>query len=662
MTWLVDRLKPLWTRRGALLLIALLALALRAHRLTFHSLEFDETVSVQLAYAPLPDLIANTINLRWDPHPPFYYSLLHVWLRLLGDSDFTLKWLTVLSATLTPLVVYALGRRLAAARVGLVAAALTALAPLEVYYAQQVRMFALIPLLTAAASYALLRAIDAQPRRVRAYAWIVVAALCLAALYTHFSMIYLLPIMAGLALVAAVGRRRWGRLIAALVTLAIVTAGYMPYLTSALRRSGVPRHFLQEFAAPARMIQETLRAFGFGVGPGYEVGDWTAFVIVAAVVLAGLLAAVASRPPIDAVGGRRSAPAHARAWLIGTGAFLTPMVGLYALGGLLDQPLFVVRYMLTAEVWLFLMLALAIVAAWRRLKLLGLLAAAAIAVMSVNGLAYNWRIGFQREDWRVAGEYLGVHAGPGDVILAHPHFMEIPLRRYYHGPASIVGPFGSEVESSEQIAPTLETYRDRSVVWLAQSGSDVGDPQRLVERWFVERFPVVTEQYPSHISIKGFALQTELSALPEAATPLDAEFDGRVRLLGYTARETRLRAADERLHPPSNWIHVTLYWQPAAPLDVSFDVWARLVDGLGQVWGGSLDRPNDMIDFHPPVTWRTGAIVRTDHDINLNPVTPPGAYRIEISLVDPGTENRWRAQGLDAAADRVFLQPVEIVP
>jgi hypothetical protein len=91
----------------ALVAILLLGFALRLHRLGADSLWYDETVSVHLAAKSIPALVAHTAG---DIHPPGYYLLLHVWVRLAGLSEFATAYLSLFFG----LVLVALAYRLAA--------------------------------------------------------------------------------------------------------------------------------------------------------------------------------------------------------------------------------------------------------------------------------------------------------------------------------------------------------------------------------------------------------------------------------------------------------------------------------------------------------------------------------------------------------------------
>ena len=64
-----------------------------------------------------------------------------------------------------------------------------------------------------------------------------------------------------------------------------------------------------------------------------------------------------------------------------------------------------------------------------------------------------------------------------------------------------------------------------------------------------------------------------------------------------------------------------------------------MVDGDGQVWGDKLDRERGTLRLWPTSRWEPGEVVREDVDVNLNPITPPGTYRIVVRIVDEQGES-----------------------
>lgn len=78
----------------------------------------------------------------FDPHPPLYFSFLHEWLKLVpAGSEFWLRLPSALASIIGLILIYQIGRRLFDERFGLIALALLAFSPLEIWYAQEARMY-----------------------------------------------------------------------------------------------------------------------------------------------------------------------------------------------------------------------------------------------------------------------------------------------------------------------------------------------------------------------------------------------------------------------------------------------------------------------------------------------------------------------------------------
>ncbi|MBW7882161.1 MAG: hypothetical protein H3C34_05925, partial [Caldilineaceae bacterium] len=155
-------------RRGAysarmtwgVLLIVLAGLAVRALRLTWQPLWWDEGYSIYFATESLPRMLYLTAH---DIHPPLYYALLHGWIGIWGGAnpvvDRTLSVLLGVAAlplqawlawTLFP------GRR----RVLWLALFLLAASPMHLFYSQEVRMYGLAMLFSMWSSAALWRLVE----------------------------------------------------------------------------------------------------------------------------------------------------------------------------------------------------------------------------------------------------------------------------------------------------------------------------------------------------------------------------------------------------------------------------------------------------------------------------------------------------------------------
>lgn len=130
-----------WNTKGtALLIVLVLAASLRLSFLGSKSLWLDESLSVSFAHLPLERLWQPN-DIRPETHPPLYYHGLHYWIDWFGDSETAVRLPSALISLVNVALIYVLGRRLFSHRVGVLAAALLALSPLNLWYAQEARMY-----------------------------------------------------------------------------------------------------------------------------------------------------------------------------------------------------------------------------------------------------------------------------------------------------------------------------------------------------------------------------------------------------------------------------------------------------------------------------------------------------------------------------------------
>jgi len=119
---------------------------------------------------------------------PFYYFLLHHWMKVFGISDFSARMMSVLFSVLTVWLLFLFTRRFfGSERLALTAAALAAIEPFFVAYSQQARNYSLTFFLTLLASYCLLRALEADKGNKPSAKWYIsYAFVAFLGLYSHF--------------------------------------------------------------------------------------------------------------------------------------------------------------------------------------------------------------------------------------------------------------------------------------------------------------------------------------------------------------------------------------------------------------------------------------------------------------------------------------------
>ncbi|MGN6755632.1 MAG: glycosyltransferase family 39 protein [Thermomicrobiales bacterium] len=301
----IDRF---WSRQTwPLTPVALLALALRGYDYTRLSLWLDEGATVHFARKSWAVVLG--LSGAYDLHPPLYYALTKLAAVALPLADAG-RMVSVIAGTLTVVVVYALGVRLAGRGAGFLAALILAVSPMHIWHSQDARMYALTALLTGC-SYLALVAYEQtadQPGRERFWWALAYCVATLLALYADYSAVYAL--VPQVALWVFIGWRHRRQAFALGLALVGVIVGYLPWLPQLLASVGqitgdqsttqLRNDYLA--ATPGRVGDSLLSIVGLGGEIGAYAGSlpraweqWPAWHIPLVLVfgLAGVLGAVA---------------------------------------------------------------------------------------------------------------------------------------------------------------------------------------------------------------------------------------------------------------------------------------------------------------------------------------------------------------------------------
>jgi len=395
-----------------LALVCVIGAALRFATLDAQSLWFDEAVTAQLMRLPLPDLLHAIPGS--ESSPPLYYLLEWLSTQLFGTGEVGLRSLSALLGTATIPVVWALGRRLAGNRAGLVAAALLAVNPMLIWFSQEARAYALLALLGALAALLWLRALE-LPKTSRLLAWGIVAALALA---THYYAIFLVGPQALWLVYRAPSFR--GRAIA----LALPATAAVALAPLALgQRANDSAAFISSSALATRLAQVP-KQFVLGYNAPLELALALVSALALALAIGGLLLLVLRRVET----GEAARADTLRLTAIGAAALVLPVLA--AAAG--------EDHVITRNVLGVLPIAAALAgggiaalgeaaprAAWTAAAAL-----CAVGVVGTVGVAADPAL--QRDDWRGAARALG-RAGAPSVIVATPPAALVPLRYYLPG-------------------------------------------------------------------------------------------------------------------------------------------------------------------------------------------------------------------------------------
>ena len=231
---------PLRLNRSDWLFISILAFALGVRLLGVMArpLWYDEAFSILFARQGPAAMVLGTFGTgaagAAEEHPLLYYLFLWVWMLVFGETPAVVRLFSIIFGLAIVWLVFRLStdlfgeetaessKRSPAPPVALLSAALVALAPFQIYYAQEVRMYAQLAALIVAAAWALWRGMHS-----RGWGWWGLFALIAAlAQYTHsLAFIYLL-VLALTPLLA----RRWHAVKAVAIAGLVALLLYLPWL------------------------------------------------------------------------------------------------------------------------------------------------------------------------------------------------------------------------------------------------------------------------------------------------------------------------------------------------------------------------------------------------------------------------------------------------
>jgi len=356
------------TRRVLILSLIILAFALRVYQLDAKSIWLDESHSLSrasldpLSIASGKQILGDRIIQDTTPHVPFYFILLHFLIELAGDSDFTLRFLSVIFGVLTVPLIYFIGKKLCHghARVGLWAALLATFSPFYLWYSQEARMYMLLVFLGLLSVYCLLRAIGED--KAGWYATYAVTATAM--LYTSLFSLGLFAFEGLLGLLAIWKRRRWS----ILAIFVIISLAFLPGLWPRLVWMGPERPQLEEYNYWPGILLDILNSLNFGLSLDPTRLTLLNLALLVLVII-GLLSLGQDRP-FDAAQDRPQ-----RRWdssLLLLGYVSIPIISLYLVT--LRLPIYRgSRYLMIISPAYYLGLAAGLVALKRRSRLIFLL-------------------------------------------------------------------------------------------------------------------------------------------------------------------------------------------------------------------------------------------------------------------------------------------------
>jgi hypothetical protein len=393
--------------RSNALVVALLTVAGGALRLvTARQSLFGDELSTYFIVSThgLGGVIA-AVKDEFEITPPL--SFVMAWLSTrAGVTTELLRAPSVLAGTAAIPLVYAIGARTVGRRAGMVAAALTALAPFMIFYSSEARAYQLAIVLVLLSTLAMLTAV----RDRRSGWWVAYGACSCAACYTHYTSAFALAAQ-GLWVLWAHPEARKAAILANVGAL----VAFLPWLDGLRNDLASPDtkvwSLLSPFTAHAVRLSIEHWAVGYPYAfPTTELRDLPGIAGLSAEALGLALGAVGLALALVRTRPRRVDPGVALVIVMTLSAPVAEAV-VSALGtNMLTQP----RNLAVAWPWFALSLAAVLVSGARRLAVA---AAGLVLVGFVIGAAQMLGKDFRRPDFKAAARFIDREASPTEYVI-----------------------------------------------------------------------------------------------------------------------------------------------------------------------------------------------------------------------------------------------------
>jgi 4-amino-4-deoxy-L-arabinose transferase-like glycosyltransferase len=606
--------------RAGLLLLVLIAFALRVAGLDRLGLAYDEAATALMARATPVAIVA----FHWDAafeHPPVWVLLMHGWSALAGQSEFALRLLPALAGTLLIPATWRVARALMPAAHGpdLIAALLVATAPVLVYYSQEARMYTLVVLLV------VLTTLLSRRLTMDRYAapLFIVATWCMLGLHYYSALATALQgvvLLVDTALTAPRPARVW---LSLSIAFGLAAA---PLLAWMLLAPGF-RETLRVVVGAAATSPLGWRAFFDDLWRELSFGSirWLPPQAVWGYALLPLAAAGAVAAPLSTRGEPRRI-----AWLAAALAIF-PLLSATALLRTLS-----VRYILYCVPFLYLLAAWTIVRLGRVHWAAGWLALAATLMIAGLGVSHYLRP-YVKSDYRAMAAELAARVDPATdlVVLEGPR--QHLLAKYYFPPTWTLATV-PEVDlpdywpvTAPPVTPEVEDGRFQTwlarhpAIWIIYAGEGEVDRGEFLAKYSAA--VAYLQDCDRWLDVRVCRYVSPRFVTPVVVQATDLAY-GDLAVTGIALSLHTPPVAPASLLIRLDWVALA---RPAADVKASL----RLVSADAAVIAQTDELP--IGPLLPPTTWSAGDRKPGYFSLTLPSKLAEADYRIELSVYDAAT-------------------------
>ncbi len=574
--------------------LTLLAVLLRVYRLEDVPLRGDEAFTVRF-WTDNPIEVWDDLATR-EPHPMGAFVLFWAWKNLVGDSEFSMRALSLLLNLPGVALMMVLAQRLIRKNAAVwMAGLLWAVNPFLVWHAQDARNYAMWASLSALAMWLFLRAVQRNQKKD----WVLYGAAEIAALYIFLLEPFFLLVQ---LLYLLLFYRQKIHLRRAFTTWFLIGLAALPLLIQISRLSGSGYEGTAQKVTWEGLVSQFL--------PTLLFGEIIISGMVGAVLLTVLLVGLG-------FGGRKNL--NSRVVLIGW--IFLPLLLLMVAGT--QMSVFRPRYVIAitpAVILGLLWIGFQAKGAKKRFPPVPMMITGVLVALSLYSLYdYYFEAPPKSPDWRGLTDFIEHRDGAGDLVVTTN--VDPAFGYYYDGTAGEVAWLAVEdlaelVKVGQGVFVQVGDNTFEQSLYLQENAQLIPPASALVKQY---RPYFVTEDEIEH--------------------PLDILVGDVAMLRGYT-----INAADE-------WgLTVFLYWQPLQQTDTEHVAFVHVLDKNGTYVTGDDHVP---LNHNASTTaWLPDSLLRDPFYVNL----PPGNYQVIVGMYDSTTQTRLEIEG----GDRWLLGEVEI--
>jgi 4-amino-4-deoxy-L-arabinose transferase-like glycosyltransferase len=627
---------PPTPQRLALLLLLLLAFALRLAALDAKGLAYDEAATALMARATP----AAIVQFHWQAafeHPPIWQLVMAGWSLWVGQSEFALRFLPALAGVVQIALVWVLASRLGGSNrrsnppnqfsipgfwsMPMISALLVTLAPVLILYSQEARMYTLVVALALASLYVTLQ-LAGQPKSRDFVGYVLINW---AMLGLHY---YSLLLVGAQALALIWSRVRGGKPSSLWPALAAVGVALLPLLAWLALAPGFAKTVAVVLATaqegqpgPLAFLAGLWRDLLFGAIRWTPPQAWLAYLLL----------------PLGLVGLGRLALHARRGWDERALAALLILVAVLGpiLGSTLLFRTLATRYLLFVAPLICLLIASGLRWLWRLDWRLGGLWLA-VALMVAGGGLLHYFGPYRKSDYREMARFLTPRLAPQDGILLEAPRQHL-LAKYYlpagltfytapHVELPDYWPVNAPPVVPEEMDDRLQSYlRQHRVLWLVLTAEDEVDKGEFIAKYLTAvSFRAECQDW---LDVRLCRFLSPHQIRPQQRRSQKARFAG-----DFVLQASHLAVTTER--DGVRFLLVKLDWLAEAQPALDYRVTVRLLDG-----GGVVVRQQDELPIGPllpPTTWQAGDAKSGYMSLPLAGVAA-GFYKLVLGLYDPTT-------------------------